>query len=113
MATDDIAEIRIDATERLCVVPESNSYQYIYRAAMEVQWDNKGQYLYSPKPREWSYAQWFQQIIAAVKQEYGCTLVITPGTRWQNIDDSLKIMITSAPNTVHAGDQNNIGKDAG
>lgn len=113
MASDDIAEIRIDATERLCVVPQSNSFPYIYRAAMEVQWDNKGRYLYSPKPREWSYAQWFQQIIAAVKQEYGCTLVITPATRWQNIDDSLKIMITSAPSGVQTGGQNKIGKDAG
>jgi hypothetical protein len=100
MTSDDIAEIRIDATERLCVVPQSNSFPYIYRAAMEVRWDDKGRYLYSPKPREWSYEHWFQQIIAAVKQEYGCTLVITPATRWQNVDASLKIMITSAPGSV-------------
>ncbi len=112
MTSDDIAEIRIDATERLCVVPQTNSFPYVYRAGMQVHWDDEGQYLYSPKPREWSYVLWFQRIIAAVKGEYGCTLVITPETRWQNIDDSLKIMITSAPSSVEAGDQNNIGKDA-
>jgi hypothetical protein len=113
MTSDNIAEIRVDATERLCVVPQSKSFPYIYRAAMEVQWDDKARHLYSPKPREWSYAQWFRQIIAAVKQEYGCTLVITASTRWQNIDDSLKTMITSAPDRVQGRDQNNIAKDAG
>jgi hypothetical protein len=56
--------------------------------------------------------RWFQQIIAAVKGEYGCTLVITPKTRWKNIDESLKIMIISAPSGVQAADQNEIGKDA-
>jgi Integron Cassette Protein Hfx_Cass5 len=112
MKNDGIAEIRIDATERLCVLPKSSSFPNIYRAGMEVHWDAKGQYPYSPKPREWSYVRWFQQILAAVKGEYGCTLVITPETRWQNIDDALKIMITSAPSNVQAGDQINIGKDA-
>jgi hypothetical protein len=97
MTRDDIAEIRIDVAERLCVVPRSDSFPYIYRAAMEVHWDNEGRYLYSPKPREWSYVRWFQQIIAAAKDEYNCHLVITPETRWLNIDDILKTEITSAP----------------
>jgi hypothetical protein len=48
---------------------------------MEIQWDAEGHYLYSRKPREWSYVQWIQQIIAAVKGEYGCTLVIILETR--------------------------------
>jgi hypothetical protein len=35
-------------------------------------WDPWGQFLYSPKPREWSYAKWFQQITAAAgEQGYG------------------------------------------
>jgi hypothetical protein len=96
MNTDRIAEIRIDATGRLCVVPETNSFPFIYRAAMEVHWDEKDKYLYSPPPREWPYIRWFQQIIAAVRGEYGCALVITSETLWQNIDDALKISITSA-----------------
>jgi hypothetical protein len=112
MKNDDIVEIRIDAAERLCVSPRSSSFPYIYRAGMEVRWDDEGQYLYSPKPREWSYVKWFQQILAAVKGEYGCTLVITPDTHWLNIDDSLQILITSAPSNVQAGDQTNIRKDA-
>jgi Integron Cassette Protein Hfx_Cass5 len=112
MKNDGIAEIRIDATERLCVSPQSSSFPYIYRAGMEVHWDDKGHYLYSPKPREWSYVRWFQQILAAVKGEYGCTLEITPDTHWENIDEALKIIITSAPSNIQAGDQTSLGKDA-
>jgi len=106
MKKDNIAEIRIDATGRLCVLPHSDSFPYVFRAGMEVHWDDNGKYLYSPPPRECSYLRWFQQIVAAVKGEYGCTLVITPATRWQNIDDSLKMTICSG-----AGEQNHGGKD--
>jgi hypothetical protein len=66
-----------------------------------------GQHPYSPPPKEWSYLRWFQQIVAAVKGEYGRTLVITAATRWQNIDDSLNMTISSG-----AGEQNHEGKDA-
>lgn len=96
MNTDHIAEIRIDATGRLCVLPKTNSFPFIYRAGMEVQWDEDGKYLYSPPPREWSYTRWFQQVIAAVKGEYGCVMVITSETIWHNVDDTLKVSITSS-----------------
>jgi integron cassette Hfx-like protein len=96
MNTDHITEIRVDATGRLCVVPKANSFPLIYRAAMEVHWDEKGKYLYSPPRREWTYVRWFQQIIAAVKGEYGCALVITSETVWKNVDDAAKLSITSA-----------------
>jgi len=112
MTSDIIAEVRIDANERLCVTPKSDSFPYIYRAAMQVQWDDKGKYLYSPKPKDWSHARWFQQIIAAVKAEYGCALIITPGTRWQKIDDALKQLILSSANGLQSPDQITIGNDA-
>jgi len=90
MESDDIAEIRIDGAGRLCVVPERADFAYIYRAAMEVHWDEQGKFLYSPPPKEWSYVQWFQQIIAAAKDEYGCFLSITPRTQWRSVKPDLK-----------------------
>jgi hypothetical protein len=47
-------------------------------------------------PREWPNIRWFQQIIAAVKGDYGCVLAITPETLWHNIDNTLKMSITSS-----------------
>jgi len=40
---------------------------------MEVNWDEDKKVLYSPKPLEWSYQRWFQQIKDAVKDECGIT----------------------------------------
>jgi hypothetical protein len=95
MQNENIAEIQIDSAGRLCVLPMSASFQHIYRAAKQVHWDDAGKYLYSPTPGEWSYVRWFQQILAAVKEEYGFVLTITPETRWRNVDPSQRSMITA------------------
>lgn len=50
MNTDRIAEIRIDEAGRLCAQPKTHSFPFIYRAGMEVHWDEDGKYLYSPLP---------------------------------------------------------------
>jgi hypothetical protein len=60
MKKDTIAEVAIDEQGRLRVTPTSNSYAMIYREAVEVHWDAGGKYLYSPKPRKWSYLDWFK-----------------------------------------------------
>lgn len=93
MKTDTIDEIRIDESGRLIVKPCKEDFRYIYRAAMEVNWNNEGKYLYSPKPKEWSYSMWFKQIHAAAKDEYGVALKISKETRWKSIDDGLKKLI--------------------
>jgi len=61
---DLIIEIGIDTKERLYVKPENESYPMIYSEAAEVHWDAEGRFLYSPKPREWSYFDWFTQILS-------------------------------------------------
>ena len=90
MTTDNIVEIGIDNQGRLYVKPEIENFEFIYRAAAEVNWDEKRKFLYSPKPKEYTYVDWFKQIIMATKSEYGCQLVLTPMTTWTNISDELK-----------------------
>ena len=65
----------------------------IYRAAIEVHWDEAMQCLYSPKPREWGYLQWFQQIVTGVESEYGYHLRLKPETEWVNIPNDLRLDI--------------------
>lgn len=81
MTTDHIDEIRIDESGKLMVKPRQEDFRYIYRAAMEVNRNNDWKYLYSPKPKEWSYCRPFKQIHAAVKDEYGVILKISNETR--------------------------------
>ena len=92
MKTDNIKEIRIDDLGRLCIFPEKEKFTMIYRSAAEVHWDNNDFFLYSPKPREWSYYDWYKQIINIVN-EYGCNLLLTNDTLYINIPDLLKQQI--------------------
>jgi hypothetical protein len=63
---------------------------------MEVQWSEASGTLHSPVPREWSYSDWFRQIVAAVKDEYGYNLQLTPQTSWCNIDPETQHAIAAA-----------------
>jgi len=89
MKTDYIAEIGIDEMQRLYICPAHETFPHIYRAAMEVNWDEKRKCLRSPKPREWSYVQWYVQIVDAARDEYGIKLSLSPDTRWVNIAQDL------------------------
>ena len=95
---DAIKEIGVDGEGRLYVTPSGATFPMIYREGMGVQWDAKLCCLYGGgKPREWSCARWYQQIIKAASEQ-GCLLVISPATSWVNIPDELKRRIlTVAP----------------
>ena len=81
---DAILQVEIDAAGRLLVTPESARFPYIYREAMEVHWDDTGGFLFAPKPREWSYLDWFRQILDAAKTQ-GSELRVSKRTRWINV----------------------------
>jgi hypothetical protein len=89
---DNIKEIRIDGSGRLCIMPEREIFSLVYRTTMEVHWDQKELFLYSPKPREWLYFDWYLQILAAAK-ECNCELHLTDNTSWVDIPTSLKEQI--------------------
>ena len=59
---------------------------------MEVHWEPNERFLYSPKPREWTYFDWFRQIINAAAEQ-SCVLHITPETSWNRIDTDLRSQI--------------------
>jgi hypothetical protein len=93
---DTIDEVGIDGEERLHVRPSSVSFEHIYRAALEVNWDAERRRLYSPKPREWSYLRWFEQIVAAAADEYRVQLKVRQDTIWSDVPDELRAAISSA-----------------
>ncbi|WP_162304998.1 hypothetical protein [Sphingobacterium olei] len=90
---DEIIEIGIDKDERLFIRPKNERFTLIYRTATEVHWDEKELFLYSPKPREWSYYDWFRHIIDVADKECNSKLVLTHRTIWTNIDLNLKKQI--------------------
>ncbi|NDK39742.1 hypothetical protein DT603_12905 [Pseudoxanthomonas gei] len=89
MKRDMIAELEIDTRGNLHVVPATHAFPYIYREAMEVHWDPVRRSLCSPRPREWSYSRWLQQILAAALEQ-GCELRLAATTKWLNVDPGVK-----------------------
>jgi hypothetical protein len=90
---EQIVEIGIDRDGRLYVRPAGRTFPYIYRAAMEVHWDSERGVLFNPKPREWSYRDWFRQILAAVDGEYRVRLKVGLDTIWSNVPDEFRKQI--------------------
>jgi hypothetical protein len=93
--TDVIEAIGINERGSLWVKPATASFPFIYREAMEVQWDNNLGCLYSPAPREWLHLKWFQQIREAAHRQ-GIDLIVAPTTSWSNIDADLRLAIENS-----------------
>ena len=91
--TDNIVLIEIDSDGRLNIKPESVKFTLIYRTATEVHWNNEKKTLYSPKPKDWTYLDWFKHIIKVASEECFCNLKITDKTNWINIPNDLKTEI--------------------
>ncbi len=94
-----IKRIEVIGTGELLVTPsEPNDdlFPYIYRTATGVSWNAKKEAFSSQVPREWSYVQWFHNILlASAESELGIKLVIAPDTEWVNIPTELKHQIES------------------
>ncbi len=98
MENIEIIKIEMLATKELSVTPISNcndTFQFIYRAATGVTWNEKMQYFMSPIPREWSHFDWYVNIVNSVASEIGVNLLITPKTKWHNIPNELQDKIIS------------------
>jgi hypothetical protein len=93
MRTDNIIEVGIDRLERLYIKPKEERFTLIYRTATEVHWDNKDYFLYSPKPKDWSYLDWYKHIIKVIETECDCRLNLIEDTVWKNINEELKTEI--------------------
>jgi hypothetical protein len=93
MKTDKIEAIGIDEVGSLWVKPATATFPYIHRETMQVYWDAGLLRLYSPKPVEWSYADWFRQIRDAAREQ-GVELEVGPTTAWSGIVPELRAIIS-------------------
>lgn len=89
MESAAISRVTIDPDGRLHVMPLGIEFPHIWREAMEVHWAPATRSLHSPVPREWTYARWFEQILAAARGQ-GWRLMLTEATEWAGIDSALR-----------------------
>ncbi|WP_400073378.1 hypothetical protein [Zobellia russellii] len=96
MCRDKILFVEIDEKGKLNIRPYSTTYPMIYRSATEVHWDKDKKTLYSPKPTDWSYLEWYLHILSVIKTECSVILELTDKTEWVNIGNELRAEITKA-----------------
>ncbi len=88
METIEITKVEILPSNEISVTPITNwndFFQFIYRTATGVVWNDENQCFMSPIPREWSHFDWYANIVTSVISDMGVNLIITPTTEWLNI----------------------------
>lgn len=96
-----IREIAIDGSGRLLVRPAKTTFEAIFRTASGVHWDAASASLQAPKPDEWSYPRWFEQISSAAADEYDVRLEVAPDTLWSNVPDAVRHEIEEYSDGTH------------
>jgi len=65
-------------------------YQYIYREAAGVYWDETHHGFKSTELKEWSCSKWFSHIVSIVKSCLGVELCLSNKATWKNIPEKDK-----------------------
>jgi hypothetical protein len=94
----EVSEIKINKVGELLVKPSVNPdkiCRFIYRAAMEVDWNDEEQSFICPVPREWTHFDWSKQVVSAAVSELGILLQVTKRTAWENVSPELQERISS------------------
>ena len=92
-----ITEVGLDDERRVFIRPVEGDFEHVYRSAMEVYWDRQTRRLSNPRrPRDWTPVQWFQQIVAAIADEYGVLLKLNTRTTWTAVPADLQSAIEVA-----------------
>jgi len=95
----EISEIWIDSDGHLCarLADASLALTHIHRAsASGVRWDDRIRAVCSPIPRDWSYVDWFVQIVKDARSEYGIELRLSDSANWRDISSDSRAAIIAA-----------------
>lgn len=74
-------------------------YQYIYREAAGVYWDDNQKGFKSTPIEDWSVSEWFLHIVNTVESGLGIGLKIDENPTWKNIPEGEIIKIKNAQKT--------------
>jgi hypothetical protein len=98
METTPILKVAVLPDGRVAVFPQSKSadYQYVYREAAGVYWNQEMGCFVSTAPQEWSPHKWYQHIVSVVKSGVGIKMILTPGTEYESKDEGFADLIKLA-----------------
>jgi len=97
MRKELISEVTMDDSGRLLLKPATTSFDTLHMAgAWGFRWDEPTSSLAIPLPREWSYCDWFNHVVAIISQEYGVHLAVGPQTDWVSVPEAVRTEIQSS-----------------
>jgi hypothetical protein len=102
MEIEEISKVEILDNGEMYVVLASGGkpmYQYIYREAAEVYWDNETKGFKAPPPGKWSHSDWYHHIVSVAASGVGIALGLSRKTNWVNVPPKTKEEICAKQNT--------------
>ena len=87
MNKETITKIQVNEAGELLLLIEGNgkpTYQYVYREAAGVYWDNELHAFKSTPMKSWSCVQWFSQIVDVAKA-VNVELCLSKSAQWQGV----------------------------
>jgi hypothetical protein len=97
MRDELIAELTLDDAGRLLLKPAESSFDDLHMAgAWGFRWDEPTSSLAIPRPREWSYRDWFEHVVTIIGSEYGVHLKVGPDTQWVAVPSTVRDDIETA-----------------
>jgi hypothetical protein len=96
MESETVNEILVNDQNELLLKVQGNGkamYQYVYREAAGVYWDDTHKAFKSTDMKEWTISKWFVHIIAIVKSGLNLELKMDENVNWVNIPDEERLQI--------------------
>ena len=84
----EISEIHATPDGKVLLHPtgkRKDTYQYVYRAAMSVSWDNETNAFVAKQKNDGNIIECVKRIIMAVSKELGISLYLTKETKYSSI----------------------------
>lgn len=68
-------------------------YQYVYRAASGVYWDESKHGFKSTPIREWTCSKWYKHIVSVVRGELGVEILLAEHVLWSGVPENDRVEI--------------------
>lgn len=83
MRDELISEVTVDDAGRMLLKPASTLFDDLHTAgAWGFRWDEPTQSLAIPRPKEWTYRDWFEHVVKIIASQYGVHLRVGAQTQW-------------------------------
>jgi hypothetical protein len=93
MTPRTVSQVIVEPKAGLLVVLQGDGlkpYEYIYREANGLRWNNERRAVHAYEPSRWEHAELLRHVAHTVREAFGEELLLSPSTEWVGISPELK-----------------------